>query len=63
MRTRISLAVGLLVVGCIWIAQGLGLLAGTSFMVGDQRWALAGAAMIGIGLVLAVSARSRRPPV
>lgn len=63
MRTRISLAVGLLVVGCIWIAQGLGLLAGTSFMVGDQRWALAGAALIGIGLVLAVSARSRRPPV
>ena len=28
MRTRIIVAVGLLVVGCIWIAQGLGLLAG-----------------------------------
>lgn len=63
MRTRISVAVGLLVVGCIWIGQGLGLLPGTGFMVGDQRWALAGAAMISIGLVLVVSAWSRRPPV
>ena len=63
MRTRISVAVGLVVVGLIWIGQGLGLLPGTGFMVGDQRWALAGAVMIAIGLVLVVSAWSRRPPV
>lgn len=63
MRTRIIVAVGLVVVGFIWIGQGLGLLPGTGFMVGDQRWALAGVAMIAIGMVLAVSARSRRPPV
>ncbi len=62
MRTRISVAVGLLVVGCIWIGQGLGLLPGTGFMVDDQRWALAGAVLIAIGLVLAVSAWFRRPP-
>ncbi|MEO6207947.1 MAG: hypothetical protein ABIP77_08315 [Candidatus Limnocylindrales bacterium] len=63
MRTKIGAAAGLLVVGSIWIGQGLGLLAGTSFMVGDQRWAFAGAVLIAIGLVLAVSARIRRPPV
>lgn len=62
MRTRIGAAAGLLVVGCIWIGQGVGLLAGTSFMVGDQRWALAGAVLIAIGLVLAVSVWFRRPP-
>ena len=62
MRTRISVAVGLVVVGFIWIGQGLGLLLGTGFMVGDPRWAVAGAVMIAVGLVLVVSARSRRPP-
>ena len=59
MRTRTSIAVGLVVVGLVWIGQGTGLLAGSSFMVGDGRWAAIGVAMIAVGVVLALSARAR----
>lgn len=46
MRTRWILAVGLAAVGLIWIGQGLGILRGSSFMVGDPRWAIAGAVLL-----------------
>lgn len=62
MRTRISIAVGLVVVGFIWMGQGLGLLPGTGLMVGDARWAVAGAVAVAVGLVLGFSARGGRPP-
>ena len=61
MRTRIIVAVALMMVGGIWIGQGLGFLDGTSFMVGDQRWAIAGAVAVVVGLILAISVRWRRP--
>ena len=63
MRTRSLVALGAVMVGAIWIAQGVGLLPGTSFMVGDGRWAIAGAALVALGLVAGVSAwRTRHRP-
>lgn len=61
MRTRTSIAVGLVVVGLVWIGQGTGLLAGSSFMIGDTRWAAIGLAMIALGVILALSALRARP--
>jgi hypothetical protein len=46
MRTRWILAAGLTAVGLIWIGQGLGILRGSSFMVDDLRWAIAGAVLL-----------------
>jgi hypothetical protein len=60
MRRRFLLGALLLAVGLVWIAQGTGLLRGSSFMVGDPRWAIAGAMLVVVGLVALVSAR-RRP--
>jgi hypothetical protein len=61
MRGRVITAVLLVLVGLVWIGQGLGLLRGSSFMVDDVRWAVAGLVAVGFGLALAVSAwRSRR---
>jgi hypothetical protein len=42
MRVRWIGAAGLAAVGLVWIGQGLGLLRGSSFMVDDFRWAIAG---------------------
>jgi hypothetical protein len=65
MRGRWLVAGACLAIGGVWIGQGTGLLQGSSFMVDDLRWALAGAAMVAIAAVLAVSAwrarASRRP--
>jgi hypothetical protein len=50
----------LIAVGAIWIGQGLGLLRGSSFMVDDMRWAVAGAVTAIIGIILLVRARRSR---
>ena len=61
MRTRWIVAAGMAAVGLVWVGQGLGLLRGSSFMVNDPRWAIAGLALLLIGAVLAWSAvRGRR---
>jgi hypothetical protein len=52
-RTRWILAVGLAVIGLVWIGQGLGLLRGSSFMVDDIRWAIAGAVLLVASVALA----------
>ncbi len=54
MRTRSIVAGILIVVGSVWIGQGLGLIRGSSFMVDDTRWAI-----IGVGMIVAGS-RHRR---
>ncbi len=59
MRGRLIAGVLLLLVGLVWVGQGLGLLRGSSFMVDDTRWALAGAVAVVIGAVLMVGARRR----
>jgi len=46
MRTRWIVAGVVAAVGLVWLAQGLGFLQGSSFMVGDPRWAVAGLVLI-----------------
>ncbi len=60
MRGRLIAGIALALVGAVWIGQGLGLLRGSSFMVDDIRWAIAGAGAIVVGLALIVSARRSR---
>ncbi len=48
----------LTVVGLVWLGQGIGLIGG-SFMTGQPFWAMVGAAMLALAIVLAVSARRR----
>jgi di/tricarboxylate transporter len=52
-RTRWLVAAVLIVVGLVWVGQGTGLLQGSSFMVDDTRWAIAGAVLFAIGATLA----------
>lgn len=56
MRTRWIVAVALAAVGLVWIGQGFGILGGSSFMVDDLRWAIAGGALLLIGAILAWTA-------
>lgn len=49
----------LVAVGAVWIGQGLGLLRGSSFMVDDIRWAIAGAVCVIVGGALLWRARRR----
>lgn len=62
MRGRVLVALALAAVGLVWIGQGLAILSGSSFMVGDVRWAIAGAVLVVAGTVVALSASRRRPP-
>jgi hypothetical protein len=59
-RTRWLVVSVLLLVGAVWVGQGLGVLRGSSFMVGDPFWALAGAVAIAAAVVLAVLTARRR---
>ena len=52
----------LLLVGLVWIGQGLGLLRGSSFMVDDVRWAVIGAVLVAGALALAWRRWARRSP-
>lgn len=51
-RSPLILAGLLVVVGAIFIGQGMGILRGSSFMVGDGRWAVTGVVLLIVGLVL-----------
>jgi hypothetical protein len=62
LRGRVVTGALLALVGLVWVGQGLGLLRGSSFMVDDIRWAIAGLAAIVVGIALAVSGRSRPGP-
>jgi len=61
MRGRLITAVSLIVLGVVWMGQGLGLLRGSSFMVDDTRWAVTGLVAVAFGLVLAFTAWRRGP--
>lgn len=56
MRARMITAVLATIVGVVWTGQGLGLFRGSSFMVGDARWAAAGLGAVAVGAILGVSA-------
>ena len=51
MWIRRTIAVVLLVVGAVWVLQGVGVLGG-SFMTGEALWAVIGAVCLGVGALL-----------
>jgi hypothetical protein len=62
MRGTFITAGAIALVGAIWIGQGLGILRGTSFMVSQPFWAVAGAVLVVVSVSLAIIAwRSQRP--
>jgi hypothetical protein len=61
MRTRWIIAAAMAVTGLVWIGQGLGVIRGSSLMVDDVRWAIAGLALVGGGILVGWTAlRNRR---
>jgi uncharacterized membrane protein HdeD (DUF308 family) len=48
-----------LLVGCIWILQGINVLPG-SFMTGQTKWAVYGGLLVVAGAVLLISTNRRR---
>lgn len=48
-----------LLLGCVWILQGINVLPG-SFMTGQTKWAIYGALLVIIGIGLLVSANRRK---
>ena len=59
-RTRWLVVSVLLLVGVVWIAQGLGLLRGSGFMDGEPAWAVIGGAMVVAGAALGLLSLRRR---
>jgi hypothetical protein len=62
MRVRWIVAAVLILLGLVWIGQGSGLIRGSSFMTDDLRWALIGALLVAVGLVLGWTAFKGRSP-
>lgn len=48
-----------LLVGCIWILQGINILPG-SFMTGQTKWAIYGGLLAVVGIGILMSANRRR---
>jgi hypothetical protein len=61
MRTRWIIAAVLVLIGAAWMGQGLGLFPGTGFMDGDITWAVIGAILAIVGIVVAWTAVRKRP--
>lgn len=57
-KVKRPLAAVLAVLGLVWLGQGIGLIGG-SFMSGDPLWAVIGASLIVVALVLTASGRPR----
>jgi hypothetical protein len=51
-RTRAIGGAVIVATGGVWIAQGSGLLRGSSFMVGDPLWIVFGVVAVAIGIAL-----------
>ncbi len=56
-RTLRIVGLILVIVGCIWFLQGIGVLPG-SFMSGQIRWAFYGGIAVGAGISILVALRS-----
>ena len=61
MRARSLIAGVLILVGLVWIGQGTGIIRGSGFMTDDIKWAVVGAVLLVIGIVVAVTAVRNRP--
>jgi hypothetical protein len=59
-RTRWAVIAVVMLVGLVWIGQGTGLLQGSSFMVGDPFWAVAGLTLVVAGGIVATVSLRRR---
>lgn len=53
MRARWIVAAVLVLLGLVWIGQGTGMIRSSSFMTDDIRWALIGAVVVAVGIVVA----------
>jgi hypothetical protein len=61
MRSRWIIAAVLLLVGLVWMGQGLGLFHGSGLMDGDTRWTVIGGLIALVGAFVAWTAfRMRR---
>jgi hypothetical protein len=60
-RSSWFIAGALIVVGFIWIGQGLGILGGSSFMTGERVWAWLGVGLIVAGVGTGIWAFTTRP--
>jgi hypothetical protein len=61
-RGRLLTAASLVVVGLIWIGQGLGVVRSSSFMTDEPFWAAAGALFVIAGVALGlIEWRDSRP--
>jgi uncharacterized membrane protein YhaH (DUF805 family) len=63
MRTRWIITGILIIVGAIWIGQGLGLFNGSGFMDNNRIWAVIGAGLVVLGLVVGWTALKARRQV
>lgn len=61
MRGRLVIGAALVIIGVVWIGQGIGVIGG-SFMTGEAVWAVIGAIALLFGVVLIRSARRGRTP-
>ena len=61
MRTRWIIAAVCVLAGLVWIGQGTGVLKGSGFMVGDMTWAVIGAGLVVLGIVIGWTAYRARP--
>ena len=59
LRGQLILSAAFVLVGVVFIGQGMGVLAGRSFMVGDRTWAVIGAGLVIVGIALAWRSRRR----
>jgi hypothetical protein len=60
-RTRWIIAAVCVLAGLVWIGQGTGVLKGSGFMVGDMTWAVIGAVLVAVGIVIGWTALRARP--
>ena len=63
MRIRWIIAGILVVVGAVWIGQGMGLFNGSGFMDNNRIWAVIGAVLIVAGVVVGWTAVKARRQV
>jgi hypothetical protein len=60
-RTRWIIAAVCVLAGLVWIGQGTGVLKGSGFMVGDMTWAVIGALLVVLGVIIGWTAYQARP--
>lgn len=59
MRWQLLIAVLLMLIGLVWIGQGLGILGGGA-MSGQSIWAIIGAVVLAVGVVVVWRERAAR---